>query len=66
MSDLVTVFSIGIVVLGLSAALFGGWLERAGPRKAGIAAALCWGGGFLIGAFGVYVHQLWLVWLGMA
>ncbi|MBE7248806.1 MAG: MFS transporter, partial [Actinomycetospora chiangmaiensis] len=64
-SDLVTVFSIGIVVLGLSAALFGGWLERAGPRKAGIAAALCWGGGFLIGAFGVYIHQLWIVWLGM-
>jgi MFS family permease len=64
-SDLVTVFSIGIVVLGLSAALFGGWLERAGPRKAGIVAALCWGGGFLIGAFGVYIHQLWLIWLGM-
>ena len=64
-SDLVIVFSIGIVVLGISAALFGGWLERAGPRKAGIVAALCWGGGFLIGAAGVYVHQLWLVWLGM-
>ena len=64
-SDLVVVFSIGIVVLGLSAALFGGWLERAGPRKAGIAAALCWGGGFLMGALGVYVHQLWVVWLGM-
>ncbi|MCJ2011200.1 OFA family MFS transporter [Methylobacterium sp. J-076] len=63
--DLVTVFSIGIVMLGLSAALFGGWLERAGPRKAGLVAALCWGGGFLIGALGVYVHQLWLVWLGM-
>jgi len=64
-SDLVIVFSIGIVMLGLSAAVFGGWLERAGPRKAGIAAALCWGGGFLIGALGVYLHQLWLVWLGM-
>ncbi len=64
-SDLVTVFSIGIVVLGLSAALFGGWLERAGPRKAGVAAALCWGGGFLIGALGVHLHQLWIVWLGM-
>ena len=64
-SDLVTVFSIGIVVLGLSAALFGGWLERAGPRKAGLVAALCWSGGFLIGALGVYVHQLWIVWLGM-
>ncbi|MCJ2081780.1 OFA family MFS transporter [Methylobacterium sp. J-090] len=64
-SDLVWVFSIGIVMLGLSAALFGGWLERAGPRKAGIAAAFCWGGGFLIGALGVFLHQLWLVWLGM-
>ena len=64
-SDLVTVFSIGIVVLGLSAALFGGWLERAGPRKAGLVSALCWGGGFLIGALGVYVHQLWIVWLGL-
>ncbi len=64
-SDLVTVFSIGIVVLGLSAALFGGWLERAGPRKAGLVAAVCWSGGFLIGALGVYVHQLWIVWLGM-
>ncbi len=64
-SDLVTIFSIGIVVLGLSAALFGGWLEKAGPRKAGLVAALCWAGGFLIGAFGVYIHQLWLLWLGM-
>jgi len=64
-SDLVIVFSIGIVMLGISAALFGGWLERAGPRKAGIVAAICWGGGFLIGAAGVYVHQLWLIWLGM-
>ena len=64
-TDLVIVFSIGIVVLGLSAALFGGWLEKAGPRKAGSVAALCWGGGFLVGAAGVYVHQLWLVWLGV-
>ncbi|MFH6785571.1 MULTISPECIES: OFA family MFS transporter [Methylobacterium] len=64
-SDLVLVFSIGIVMLGLSAALFGGWLERAGPRKAGLVAALAWGGGFLIGSLGVYLHQLWLVWLGM-
>ena len=63
-SDLLLVFTIAIVVLGLSAALFGGWLERAGPRKAGVAAAICWGGGFLIGAFAIYIHQLWLLWLG--
>ena len=64
-SDLLIVFTLGIVFLGLSAAVFGGWLERAGPRKAGVVAALCWGGGFLIGAVAVYVHQLWLLWLGI-
>ncbi|HEY0230081.1 MAG TPA: OFA family MFS transporter [Dokdonella sp.] len=57
-------FTLFIVVLGLSAALWGGWLERAGPRKAGVVAALCWGGGFLLGALGIYIHQLWLIWLG--
>jgi MFS family permease len=64
-SDLLPVFEIGIVFLGLSAAIFGGWLERAGPRKAGLAAAICWGSGFLIGSAAIYIHQLWLLWLGM-
>lgn len=63
--DLVMIFTIGIVVLGLSAAMFGGWLERAGPRKAGVAAALCWGGGFIVSGIGVYLHQLWILWLGL-
>jgi MFS family permease len=57
-------FTLFFVLLGVSAAIWGGWLERAGPRKAGAVAALCWGGGLLIGAFGVYVHQLWIMWLG--
>ena len=64
-SDLLVIFQIGIVVLGVSAALFGGWLERAGPRKAGFVAALCWGGGFILCAFGVYLHQLWILWLSL-
>ena len=64
-SDLLVTFTIGIVFLGLSAALFGGWLERAGPRRAGVVSALCWGGGFLISALAVYIHQLWLLWLGL-
>jgi MFS family permease len=64
-SDLLPVFEIGIVFLGLSAAVFGGWLERAGPRKAGLVAAICWGSGFLIGSAAIYIHQLWLLWLGM-
>ncbi len=57
-------FAIAIVFLGLSAAVFGHWLEKAGPRKAGVAAAICWGGGLMISALGVALHQLWLIWLG--
>ena len=57
-------FETFIVVLGLSAALFGGWLERAGPRRAGLIAAICWGGGLILGGYGVAIHQLWLTYLG--
>jgi MFS family permease len=57
-------YTLFFVLLGVSAAIWGGWLERAGPRKAGVVAACCWGGGLLMGAFGVYVHQLWIMWLG--
>jgi MFS family permease len=57
-------FTLFFVFLGCSAALWGGWLERVGPRRAGVYAALCWCGGMAIAAFGVYVHQLWLMWLG--
>jgi MFS family permease len=58
------IFSIAIVVLGLSAALLGRWVEEGGPRKAMFTAALCWGGGFVVSAIGVYIHQIWLVYLG--
>jgi MFS family permease len=57
-------FSIAIVLLGLSAAIFGKWLERVGPRKAMLAASLCFGGGFLIGSYGVHVHSLALLYFG--
>jgi MFS family permease len=57
-------YTLFFVLLGVSAAIWGGWLERVGPRKAGVVAACCWGGGLMIGAFGVYVHQLWIMWLG--
>jgi len=62
--DLGWMFTFFFLLLGISAAIWGGWLERVGPRKAGIVSALCWCGGLLIGAFGVYIHQLWLMWLG--
>jgi MFS family permease len=58
------IFSIAIVMLGLSAAFGGRWVERAGPRKAMALAAVCWASGFVIGALGVATTQLWLVYLG--
>jgi MFS family permease len=62
--DLGWMYTLFFVLLGCSAAVWGGWLERAGPRKAGLVATLCWCGGLLISAYGVYTHQLWMMWLG--
>jgi len=57
-------YTLFFVFLGASAAIWGGWLERAGPRKAGLVSAVCWCGGMLLSAYGVYVHQLWMMILG--
>ena len=57
-------FTLFFVFLGLSTAIWGSWLEHAGPRKGGIVSALCWCGGLLISAIGVKTHQIWLLWLG--
>jgi len=58
------IFSIAIVCLGLSAAVFGKWLERVGPRKAMFASAVCFASGFYVSALGVQLHQLWLIYVG--
>ncbi len=58
------IFSIAIVCLGLSAAVFGRWMEAAGPRKAMLASALCFGSGFFVAALGLGLHLLPLVYLG--
>jgi MFS family permease len=63
-ADLGWMYTLFFVFLGSSAALWGGWLERAGPRKAGVVSAVCWCGGIVIAAVGVIVHQLWIMWLG--
>jgi len=63
-SELGWMYTLFFVLLGSAAAIWGGWLERSGPRKAGVVSALCWCGGLLISALGVYTHQLWLLWLG--
>ena len=57
-------FSIAFVFLGVSTTLLGKRLEEFGPRVVGIAAACLWGGGFLVSAVGIYVHQIWIVYLG--
>ncbi|MFO0265066.1 MAG: MFS transporter, partial [Planctomycetota bacterium] len=58
------IYTLFFVFLGGSAACFGRWLEKVGPRAAGFAAACCWCGGLLVAALGIKLHQLWLVWLG--
>ncbi len=63
-ADLNWVFTLFIFFLGVAAAVWGGWVERAGPRKAGVVSAVCWCGGLLIGAVGIVLHQLWIIWLG--
>jgi MFS family permease len=64
LTELGWIFSIAIFALGFSAALFGRWVEERGPRRAMFTAALCWSGGFIISALGVYIHNLWLLYLG--
>lgn len=58
------IFSIAIAFLGISAALFGAWLEKAGPRRAMFYAACCFGAGFFVAAIGASTHQLALIYLG--
>jgi MFS family permease len=63
-STLGWMYTLFFVILGCSAALWGGWLEHVGPRKAGVVAACCWAGGMVISAFGIQAHQFWLMLLG--
>ena len=63
-ADLGWIYTLFFVLLGSSAAIWGGWLERVGPRRAGFVSACCGCGGILIAAMGVMTHQLWMMWLG--
>jgi MFS family permease len=64
LTDLGWIFSLAIFFLGVSSAVFGRWVEEGGPRRAMFTAALCWAGGFFVSAFGVYIHNLWVIYLG--
>lgn len=58
------IYSLALIMLGLSAAVCGRWVERVGPRKTMFASACCFCGGLLVAAWGVYAHQIALVYLG--
>ncbi len=64
LTELGWIFSLAIFVLGVSSAALGRWVEERGPRLAMATAALCWGGGFIVSAAGVYLHSIWLLYLG--
>lgn len=57
-------YTLFFVFLGASAALWGDWLEKVGPRRVGAIATLCWCGGLALSSLAIYLHQLWLLWLG--
>lgn len=63
-STLGWMYTLFFVFLGSSAAIWGGWLEHVGPRKAAVVSTLCWCGGMLFSALGVYLHQFWMMLLG--
>ncbi len=60
-----TTFTMALVLLGLSAAFGGPWVERRGPRVAATAAAVLFGTGLVIGGIGLALRQSVLVFLGM-
>ncbi len=63
-STLGWMYTLFFVFLGSSAALWGGWLEHVGPRKAAVVSAFCWCGGMLFSAIGIHYHQFWMMLLG--
>ncbi|HEY2842768.1 MAG TPA: OFA family MFS transporter [Bryobacteraceae bacterium] len=60
-----TTYSTALVLLGLSAAFGGPWVERRGPRAAARLAALLFGCGLVLGGMGLALHQSLMVFLGM-
>ncbi len=64
LTELGWIFTIAIFFLGASAAILGKWVEKVGPRKTMFFAAICFSSGFLLSALGIYLHQLWMLYLG--
>ena len=63
-ADVGVAYSIALALLGISAAIFGKWVERSGPRKTMVASLVCFCSGLIISSFAVRWHQLWLLYIG--
>ncbi|MEQ1749349.1 MAG: OFA family MFS transporter [Prosthecobacter sp.] len=63
-ADVGVAYSIALALLGLSAAVFGKWVERSGPRKTMVASMICFCTGLILAALSVKYHQLWLLYAG--
>ena len=63
-ADVGVAYSIALALLGLSAAVFGKWVERSGPRKTMLASMLCFCTGLVLASCAVKWHQLWLLYAG--
>lgn len=57
-------YTLFFVFLGCSAAVWGSWLEKVGPRLVSFIATMCWCGGLMLSSIALYFHQLWLLWMG--
>lgn len=57
-------YMIALMMLGISAAVFGKWVERSGPRKTMVASCACFCGGLVLAALGVKLKLLWLILFG--
>ncbi|MFD1720719.1 OFA family MFS transporter [Amnibacterium endophyticum] len=57
-------FTLGIVVLGIAAAVFGTAVDARGPRWAMTVSLVCYVGGLLVSALGAATSQVWLIVLG--
>lgn len=55
---IVPVFSASAVVLGMTTAGLGAWVEKVGPRHAALVGSVLWGSALVTTAVGVHYHSL--------
>lgn len=63
-NEIALTFSFAIFFLGMSAAIMGHFVEKHGPRKAGMLSATFFGGGLLVAGLGAMMQNIYIIWLG--